>query len=578
MQRRLNRLCIFVISSIVLSTTLTGCFGAANGRLQSLARGGGKVIWAPAVMNTGELSAQPSTSLEVAGQIGGRMQGIAIQGQYAYMGLGPRLTILDLSTPERVTPVGQTDLLPGLVRAVSVEGTLAYVTTEEGELRVVDVSNAAQPRDITEDAASSAAAMHDPRAARSAAANGLVYQANGRAGLQIVDASNPAAPVEVGSYAALEDAVDVQVEGSIAYVVDPWSGLHLLDVGTPSAPREVGRFDTPGLANSVAVADGRAYVVDQWAGLHIVDVSNAQQPVQVGRYAAPQQVDAVAQTGETAYIAGRADGLWVVDLANRASPVAVMHIELPEIAQGLALMNGHLYVAAGDAGLYIYSLDNARAPQQVAVYRDVGWAANVTAAGGFAYITDEWRGLQIVNVTDPRQPVGVVTVEGLPVRDIKVVGSLLYVAADDADLLVFDISEPAAPRLTQTYAVAGDAMGVVIDGDYAYVAAGGAGLQVLSLADAVGATAGASIDATVGAWTELYGYALSYAGGYVYLTTELSGVQMIDVTTPTAPQRVQGIETVGAATDLFHSDATLYVADEVGGMLILKTQLEQGGK
>ncbi|MCC6166269.1 MAG: hypothetical protein IT329_03490 [Caldilineaceae bacterium] len=562
--RRLYWLSILVICSTALSTILAGCFGGASERLQSLARGGGRVVWAPAVMNAGEAPLQPLTAPAIAGQIGGQMQGIAVQGRYAYMGVGPRLTILDLSAPDRPTLVGQTSILPGLVYAVTVEGNRAYVTTEGGDLRIVDVTDAAQPRDITAEVADRPRAAQDPLAAPAAAANGLVYQAAGRAGLQIVDASNPDATV--GSFTALESAADVQVDGSTAYVVDPWSGLHLLDVTTPAAPREIGQVDTPGLASQVAVAGSRAYLLDRWFGLYIVDVSNAQSPALRGRYAAPQQVDAVVQAGSTAYTAARGDGLWVIDLSDPAAPRAVAHVELPEIGAGLALMDGYLYVAAGEAGLYIYRLDNARAPEQVAVYTAVGSAVGVAAAGGFVYIADEWMGLRIVNVADPRRPVEVASVEGLPVRDVAVVGNLLYVAADDADLQVFDVADPSTPRPAQTYAVPGDAMGVEVNGGYAYVAAGGAGFQILALADG----------AVVGGWGDAYGRALYYAGGTVYLTTEQAGVQVIDVTTPAAPRLVKGLETFGAATNLFGSDAAIYVADEVGGLLILKTQSEQG--
>ncbi len=44
--RRLYWLSILVICSTALSTILAGCFGGASERLQSLARGGGRVVWA----------------------------------------------------------------------------------------------------------------------------------------------------------------------------------------------------------------------------------------------------------------------------------------------------------------------------------------------------------------------------------------------------------------------------------------------------------------------------------------------------------------------------------------------------
>ena len=46
---------------------------------------------------------------------------------------------------------------------------------------------------------------------------------------------------------------DVEVVGSLAYVADGNAGLQILDVSDPTAPREIGFYDTPGRTDSLAV-------------------------------------------------------------------------------------------------------------------------------------------------------------------------------------------------------------------------------------------------------------------------------------------------------------------------------------
>jgi hypothetical protein len=84
-------------------------------------------------------------NVELVGQIGGACLAVAVQGRYAYIGVGPRLVVLDVSNPAGPLLLGRTAVLPGLVHGVAVAGTLAYVADGEAGLRVVDVSNPASP-------------------------------------------------------------------------------------------------------------------------------------------------------------------------------------------------------------------------------------------------------------------------------------------------------------------------------------------------------------------------------------------------------------------------------------------------
>ena len=173
-------------------------------------------VTAPARQDATRADAQ---NVELVGQIGGLSCAVAVQGDYVYLGVGPRLVVLDVSNPANPTVVGRTEVLPDIVRGVAVAGNYAYV-------------------------------------------------ADGSSGLRIINVSDPAAPSEAGFYDTPGHANDVAVAAgdpqghTYAYVADGDSGLRIINVTDPATPSEAGFYDTPWYARGVAVTESYAYVAD----------------------------------------------------------------------------------------------------------------------------------------------------------------------------------------------------------------------------------------------------------------------------------------------------------------------------
>jgi hypothetical protein len=172
---------------------------------------------------------QSTQNVDLVAQIGGATYAVAAQGNYAYIGVGPRLVILDVSDPARPVVVGQTGALPGVVLGLAVAGSYAYVADRDAGLRVVDVSD-------------------------------------------------PDAPVEIGFYDTPGSASGVALIGSYAYVADGDSGLRVINVSNPAAPVEADSYDTPGFAAGVAVAGSYVYVGDRDGGFLILRFAGAPTP------------------------------------------------------------------------------------------------------------------------------------------------------------------------------------------------------------------------------------------------------------------------------------------------------------
>jgi hypothetical protein len=113
----------FIASAFLLSTAVLALLGPGE------ARPGGPTNAASPSVNPADplFSTADAQNVEFVGHIGGATRAVAIQGNYAYVGEGPRLTILDISNPASPTVVGNTSLLPDIVWGVCVAGGCAYV-------------------------------------------------------------------------------------------------------------------------------------------------------------------------------------------------------------------------------------------------------------------------------------------------------------------------------------------------------------------------------------------------------------------------------------------------------------------
>jgi hypothetical protein len=294
---------------------------------------------------------QDSWNVEYVGHIGGITWAIAVQGNYAFVGEGPQLTILDISNPASPTVTGKTQPLPDIV------GCIAFLS-------------------------------------------GYIYVADGQGGLRIIDVSDPSAPFEAGFYDTPGDADEVSVAGSFAYVADS-SGLRIIDISDPSAPFEAGFYDT-GYANDVAVSGSFAYVAVS-SGLRIIDISDPSAPFEAGFYDTPDYAMGVTIASNYAYVADRDAGLRIIDISDPSAPFEAGFYDTPNYAWGVTLDGSYAYVADWYAGVRIIDISDPSVPFEAGFYDTPDSAYEVAIAGSYAYVADHGA-LRIIDISNPSAP------------------------------------------------------------------------------------------------------------------------------------------------------------------------------
>lgn len=180
--------------------------------------------------------------------------GIAVQGSLAYVADRTSLQIVDVANPKKPRRLGVVSM-PPYTQAVQVAGSYAYVGAQGG-LQVVDITNPTAPQITGVYRLPETIFNYDL-----AIAGDYAYLATSK-GLRIVNISNPRAPYEVDSF-SLPDASSsinsVTVADGYAYIAAQGYGLLVLDISRPAAPRQVGGYAATS-AYDVAVADGALYL------------------------------------------------------------------------------------------------------------------------------------------------------------------------------------------------------------------------------------------------------------------------------------------------------------------------------
>ena len=404
-----------------------------------------------------------------------------------------------------------------------------------------------------------------------AVAGHYAYVADMDAGLQVIDISNPAHPQWVGGYDTADWAVGVAVVTNYAYVADGYSGLQVIDISNPAHPQWVGGYDTADYAMGVAVAGNYAYVADMDAGLQAIDISGPANPQRVGGYDTPGAAWGVAVAGNYAYVADGGSGLQVLAIEPVASMAGiVMLANAANTFNGLFSGNAAGLTNLNASQLTTGTLPLAQLPAPVltngafAVNLTGNFTGNFTGnAGGLTNLDSlQLTGPLTLRTSDPVLLGDYEDFDGAAIG-VAVADNYAYLADGWAGLQVMDIGNPANPQWIGSFVTFGYACGVAVAGHYAYLADGTNGLLVINISNP------ASPQGVGGYHSGGCASGVAVAGHYAYVADQWVGLQVIDVSDPNHPHLVGGCATADYAMGVAVAGNYAYVADELAGLQVI---------
>jgi hypothetical protein len=186
-----------------------------------------------------------------------------IQGEFRYeKDAEGDWKVIDISDPANEKPIG-TYAAIAATDGVTVAGDFAY--RNENGLRVIDISQPAVPYET---------AVYDwlnEWQYRLPLSEAFDYVKDENRGWQVMDASDPSAPKNLGSLATIASVTRVEVWGDYVLVPSGKEGLQVVDITDPKHPREIGSF--PGFTvYDLTIAAGRIFAAANYDGLLILEL------------------------------------------------------------------------------------------------------------------------------------------------------------------------------------------------------------------------------------------------------------------------------------------------------------------
>jgi hypothetical protein len=178
------------------------------------------LIWQTGSLYAQDPVAQDIDEVELVGQVGGFTSALAIQDSYAYLGVGPRLLILDVSIPAQPRLVGQTPVLPGVISDIAINDLRAHLVVDERTLLVIDISDPASPVELGQYSLE--------------VINEIVLVADNEGALHVIDAENPPNLGEIASINVSEtNALRMIADSDRVYISDNERSLYIVDISDP---------------------------------------------------------------------------------------------------------------------------------------------------------------------------------------------------------------------------------------------------------------------------------------------------------------------------------------------------------
>lgn len=452
---------------------------------------------------------------------------------------------------------------------VAVAGNYAYIAVGSAGLRVIDVTDPANPTVV--------GSVDTPGSARGVTISGTyAYVADGNSGLQVVNVAAPTSPTIVGSLDTPGNALDIVRFFTFAFIADGSEGLRIINVSNPSAPSFTGTLDTQD-AQGVAFGGQYVYVADGTAGLKIIDVNSVSSPTLAGTYNTPGTAAGVAVAGNLAYVA---DGstLQVVNVQTPGNPIFEGSVATPGDALDLAVAGSVAYVADGTAGLTMVTISDPDTPVVLGSVAVSGDCPGVAVSGTKAYAVDDFPGnMLVVDVPTAAFPSLVGSLPALTFPDGLARSGNHVAVLDLTDFLMVDVSAPATPTVTGQVDIGDILYDVAVSGSIAYVGTGsgvtfvnianpaapvvmgenGAGpVRDIALFGSCGCAVGRTITTVQTVCTvprslslpfpPLKGIAVS--GDYAFVAADTAGIKVVDLSDPidTSPSLAGSLTIPGA--------------------------------
>lgn len=281
----------------------------------------------------------------------------------------------------------------------------------------------------------------------------------------------------------------------------------------------------------------------------------------------------VVKKGDLVYIAQGQGGLMIMNVANPQKPetVSITSEVIRGYSSKIAIKDTVVYIAVGSFGVAVLDVSIPERPRPTGSNLSMKPAKNVHISGNYMFTPISEQGVKIADVSYPTQPDerGTTKTSGYAQSvDITSDTTFMLVASGEMGLSIYNITD--FQNGFGTYPLSGwaDTPGfaedviILQDELIAFMACGTAGLQIVDFSDTANVHIIGSYDSP--------GYAkeVLYKNQRIYMTTERTGLQIIDVSDLNKPKSI-GYLITKFALGVDIDEDFVYLADEEEGLIII---------
>jgi hypothetical protein len=292
----------------------------------------------------------------------------------------------------------------------------------------------------------------------------------------IGDLTSPALYSTYSTY----DALDVEVQGDVAYIAAGADGLVVLDVSDRANPALLDQYD-PGTCKytSVDVEGIHCYVTNDVSpdkGIHVFDVSDPEKVAHIEYDGWSRGLDIYAH-GDVALFADATYGFYLLNISNPWNiPYLIdSNTTHPDNCSTVVAQGHYAYVGghgiSGTNGLFVYNLNDM---SNIHFTDRVGSddLEDVAVCGDYMAIANGQYGVYLKNITDPWD-ITHLDWYNLPghTTGVEFFGNYILVAERGSGFYIMNASNPYDMTVHSSYTTGSpDCLSIDCDGDFAYVA------------------------------------------------------------------------------------------------------------
>ncbi len=275
-----------------------------------------------------------------------------------------------------------------------------------------------------------------------------LYVAAGKDGLLIYDLDNLDEKQPLLALGNGQSMRGLQVYNDYLYLNGGKSGIHIYRHNDSGVPQPVGVALVNHPTRKMLVADESLYVLanSMISQYELSDPANPQLVAEQQHFSLPLKL---YHAGDTIYVADNASGVGLINNRNKRLPSTAGFLQVGGDARAFEMIGGYLYIAVSKVGIKIIDPAAILPRQTVQTFNTPRVVKDFKIIGNSLYVADDVKGLFLKKLSG--QGGTLRKIHSQRVHSLAHVGAYLFAVSPYSGLLVFDVSDPAKPKLLKEW-------------------------------------------------------------------------------------------------------------------------------